>query len=165
MGVSIRLWSLDDASELAALYSRDRAEVLSREPWRPDQFFTPEGQRSRVSAAATTDPPHHGFVIVSEGRLVGTIGLSDIGLPPGSTTVGYWVNVADRGRDIAKEALRLMLDHCFQQLGLGRVYANTLPTNQASRRVLQENGFRQVGTVRLEPDGLHLRYVRDHRSA
>jgi [ribosomal protein S5]-alanine N-acetyltransferase len=75
------------------------------------------------------------------------------------------VNVADRGRNIAKEALRLMLDHCFRQLDLERVYANTLPTNHASRRVLQENGFREVGRVSLEPHGLHLRYVRERRSA
>lgn len=49
---------------------------------------------------------------------------------------GYW------GRGLATEMAGAILEVAFGRLGLEEVVAFTLPTNRASRRVMEKNGFR-----------------------
>jgi len=68
-----------------------------------------------------------------------------------SVPVGYWVASEVAGRGVMPTALALLVDHCFQTLGLHRVEANIRPENAASRRVVEKLGFRE--------EGLHRRYL------
>ncbi len=70
--------------------------------------------------------------------------------------VGWLVDPALRGRGLATEAGRALLDLCFGPLGVRRVVASTFEVNTASWRVMEKLGMRlEARTVR---DALH----RDH---
>ena len=47
-----------------------------------------------------------------------------------------------------KEAVSIILGFAFETIGLHRVEAACLPSNEASRRLLQSVGFRQEGLAR-----------------
>ena len=146
--VTTRLVATSDAPELAAVLAANRKFLAPYEPFRPEEFYTAEGQRTyledvlRTTAAGMTLP----HVIVVEGRIVGRITLSGITRGPFlSASVGYWVAESVNGRGVASAALARILRVAFDELELHRVEAGTLVHNTASQRVLQRNGFRQYG--------------------
>lgn len=149
--VSIRLVRPDDAETLSRLETENRQYMLSGGPVRPDHYVTVAGQRELVAAlldghrAGTCAP----FVIERSGELVGRIILN--GIVRGalqSAAVGYWVAEHASGQGIASRALRLVVAHAFDDLGLHRLQAETTLTNHASARILTKAGFEQYGVAR-----------------
>jgi len=146
--VTTRLVATSDAPELAAVLAANRKFLAPYEPFRPEDYYTAEGQRTyledvlRTTAAGLTLP----HVIVVDGRIVGRITLSGITRGPFlSASVGYWVAESANGRGVASAALARILRVAFDEMGLHRVEAGTLVHNAASQRVLERNGFRRYG--------------------
>ncbi len=53
-----------------------------------------------------------------------------------------------RREGIASRMLQGLLDHCFDQIGLHRIWAETFVDNEPSRRLLDRNGFSFEGVKR-----------------
>ena len=139
--------------------SRAWSEVRLRnrqwlEPWEPSSSLT---WHDRNSAGAW--PQQHSalkkaarsgamlpFMIIYTGRLAGQITVSNIvhGAQR-SCTAGYWVDGALAGRGIVPTALALVIDHCFNAVGLHRVEIDIRPENAASLRVVEKLGLRREG--------------------
>jgi [ribosomal protein S5]-alanine N-acetyltransferase len=146
--VDIRPLTVTDARTLAQLYTENREFLAPLEPLRPEAFYTFEGQRRHI--AQLTDRRSSGgaypFVIVSGGRIVGAINLSNVVRGAfQSCNVGYWVAEAHNGRGCATAALGLVCERAFGELGLHRIEAGTLLHNTASQRVIEKNGFTRIG--------------------
>ena len=86
------------------------------------------------------------WVIDVHGKVVGGIGLS--GINKNRAEVGYWVTPAYRGKGIATQAVRLIVNHAFKKLKLFRVQAFTFVGNEASEVVLAKNGFLNESTLK-----------------
>jgi putative acetyltransferase len=97
----------------------------------------------RSAADAGTVVP---LAIEVNGRFAGQLTLGAIQHGVGSDCwVGYWVHSALSGQGVATAAVALGVDHALQRVGVHRVVATYLPSNTASGRVLEKNGFRQEG--------------------
>lgn len=94
-------------------------------------------ERDSLTLAVTTE---------ADG-LVGTIGL-DLAPQHRRAELGYWIGVPYWGRGYATEAVVVVLDHGFTQLGLERIHACHYLRNPASGRVLEKAGMRHEGTLR-----------------
>lgn len=82
-------------------------------------------------------------------RLLGAITLSNIRRGVAETgTLGYWIGRPHAGQGHATDAVKAMLTFAFDTLKLHRVEAACVPTNAASRRVLEKAGFRCEGEAR-----------------
>jgi ribosomal-protein-alanine N-acetyltransferase len=146
--VDIRPLAVTDARTLAQLYSENREFLAPLEPLRPDAFYTFEGQRRHI--AQLTDRRSSGsaypFVMTAGARLVGAINLSNVVRGAfQSCNVGYWVAEQYNGRGFATDALALVCERAFGELGLHRIEAGTLLHNLASQRVIEKNGFTRIG--------------------
>lgn len=88
-------------------------------------------------------------VIEVDGRFAGQLTLGNIqhGMIS-SCWIGYWVYSGFGGRGVATAAVAMGVDLAFNQLQLHRVEATVMEMNQASRRVLERNGFRREGLLR-----------------
>jgi ribosomal-protein-alanine N-acetyltransferase len=87
--------------------------------------------------------PH---LILDGDRIIGRVTLSNVVRGPlQSCNIGYWVSRADNGRGHATAAVTEMARIAFGELGLHRLQAGTMPTNLASQRVLEHNGFTRIG--------------------
>lgn len=84
------------------------------------------------------------FVAGDPPELVGWGGFKG---PPrdGAVEVGYEIAEARRGRGLATEATRAMVEEAFAQEGVAEVIAHTLPERNASVRVLEKTGFAFAG--------------------
>ena len=148
MKVSIRPASDDDAEPLVELLNRDRAFLAPWQPARTEEFFTLAHQRREIDKALAQQ--HDGvllpYVILSDGKVVGQIAVSNIVLRAfHSGDLGYWVSQAHNGRGVATSSVALMVAVAFEGLRLHRLQASTLPHNIGSQRVLARTGFERIG--------------------
>ncbi len=94
------------------------------------------------------------FAICASGQLVGQIMLHDIDRQQAEAMVGYHVfRSSDRGRGYGTAALRSLCEYAFLSLGFKRLIAITEWENEASRRIAEKCGFRDIGSAR---EGKHL---------
>ena len=142
----IRRLTPDDAEELTALLVANRSRLRPLEPDRPDDFYTVEFQRDRLSGQLEG---RWLFGIVDGDELAGTIGVNNtIRGPLQSANIGYWIDRPRQGRGLATSAVAGVVEFAFGEAGLHRVEAGTLPDNIASQRVLEKNGFERIGLAR-----------------
>lgn len=79
------------------------------------------------------------------GRFLGTMYLVIKSVDDRTAEIG-WILLPDaQGRGYAAEAARLLLDFCFEQLELHRVYAELDPRNTASVALCERLGMRHEG--------------------
>ncbi len=95
------------------------------------------------------------FLIEYGAEVVGAIGLKfDDGGK--RATAGYWIGRPYWRRGFATEALREVLRHAFEDLGVLHVGAHHIASNPASGRVMQKAGmsFENVVSQGIERDGV-----------
>ncbi len=78
---------------------------------------------------------------------VGWISLRVAERDLGTGEIGYSVVRDFRGRGIATEAVRALLDEAFTEGGLTRINAYCLPENLPSRHLLERLSFTEEGTL------------------
>lgn len=102
-----------------------------------------------------TTPKQHAdsqaFMIATrpEGKRIGFINLFDIRYPNGTAIFAIGIGEADyRGKGYGGEALGLLLDYAFDELGLYRIGLRVLGYNTAAIRAYEKVGFALEGTMR-----------------
>jgi RimJ/RimL family protein N-acetyltransferase len=80
--------------------------------------------------------------IVLAGRVIGGIGLSEIG---GEAEFGYWLGRTHWGKGYATEAGRGFLTRVFLGYDIGRLSSGVFVDNPASLRVQEKLGFAVTG--------------------
>ncbi|MEM7316147.1 MAG: GNAT family N-acetyltransferase, partial [Planctomycetota bacterium] len=107
---------------------------------------------ARVEQADVADPWIHGFQLrlLDDDSVVGRCGFK---APPadGMVEIAYGVEPDYEGRGFATECAAAMTDYALEQDGVLRVWAHTLPEENASGSVLKKCGFTKVGEV-VDPD-------------
>jgi len=83
-----------------------------------------------------------------DGKLIGAMGLGDIGAEHCHAEMGFWIGVDCWGKGFATEAARAVIRFGFEELKLNRIYAHYMVRNPASGRVLDKVGMRREGLLR-----------------
>lgn len=95
-----------------------------------------------ISRAITTKPTQI-FAIEINNEAAGSIGVypqTDIHCR--NAEMGYWLAEQYWGQGIMKDAIRQMVEYCFSNLDITRIFARPFGTNIASQRVLEKAGFK-----------------------
>ncbi|MBX7134430.1 MAG: GNAT family N-acetyltransferase [Fimbriimonadaceae bacterium] len=147
--LSIRPWSLDDASEFFAMYSNE--EVVHFLPgMRPDSIDDQIVRMERVIERDRARGDGTGAFtcrLLSNGRLVGSALLK--GLPGHDLIeVGWHLDRWAWGQGFASEMGGCMLTHGFETLGLEYIVAVVDPLNERSKRVALRIGMEPRATIR-----------------
>ena len=82
------------------------------------------------------------------GKMIGTCGFTSFNLAANSAEVGYVLNRARWGEELAPEALRAVLRFGFGYLGLHRIEAHYIVGNEKSLRVMEKVGMKFEGILR-----------------
>lgn len=152
-GVTLRPPRISDHDSWAALRQASHAYLQPWEPTWPEDDLTRAAFRRRLSIYTREMEAGNAwpFFIFTDAdqALVGAITLSNVrrGVAEAGT-LGYWIGQPHAGRGHATAAVRAMVGHAFDELRLHRVEAACVPTNRASRRVLEKSGFELEGQAR-----------------
>lgn len=137
-------------------WSALRAESAAfLQPWEPtwaDDHLSRRSFTNRVywaqrSISAGSAVPL--FLIRREDEmLVGAITLDNIRRGPAQAgTTGYWVGAPHARQGYMREALQALVHHAFTTMDLSRIEAGCLPENTASRRLLEQCGYKYEGVA------------------
>ena len=144
--VRLRPWRADDADAVLAACQDPDVQRWTTVPV-PYRREDAEGFVGGIAEATRADGGAL-FAVVdrSSGDLVGSIGL----FPPadGFGEIGYWTVAGHRGKGLTDEAVRVLGEWAFAELGLHRVELHVDPANTGSRRVAERAGFQAEGIVR-----------------
>ena len=89
------------------------------------------------------------WMIEANGETIGATGIHDIDWLNAHGTTGIVIGVKEQwGKGFATEAMQLRTRYAFRELNLHKVMTEVFVGNQASRRALEKNGYRTVGTSR-----------------
>jgi RimJ/RimL family protein N-acetyltransferase len=95
-----------------------------------------------LRALARNDPRTLALSITLAGRVIGGIGLAEIGI---NSEFGYWLGRAHWGKGYATEAGRAFLAWAFGAYDLPLVRSGVFIDNPASLRVQEKLGFEETG--------------------
>ncbi|WP_171054628.1 GNAT family N-acetyltransferase [Roseovarius arcticus] len=150
--MSLRQPVMTDFRDWAHL-RRTSADFLT--PWEPtwaDDHLSRKGFTNRVywaqrSINAGTALPL--FLIRREDdRLLGAITMDNVRRGPSqSGTLGYWIGENHARQGYMREAIPAMVHYAFDRLDLSRIEAACLPSNTASRGLLEKCGFKYEGVA------------------
>lgn len=126
------------------------------EPWEPTwpaDALTRESFQRRLTRYATDWRADAGYTFLifrrSDNAVLGGVSVSNIrrGVAQAGT-LGYWMGKEHAGKGTMTQALGLVLGFCFDELGLHRVEAACLPSNEASQKLLRRCCFNEDGFAR-----------------
>jgi len=87
----------------------------------------------------------------TDGALIGSVGLDKIVWRHRHADLGYAIGERDQwGKGFATEAVKLATAYAFLELGLEKVLAGVVAPNEASRRALERNGYKQCALFRRD---------------
>jgi RimJ/RimL family protein N-acetyltransferase len=137
-----------DADEIALLSADPTLGLMTAAIPKP---FTLEDARAFVLGSARRRRPASMTFSIRRretGDLIGGIGWSEG--QGGEIELGYWLGAEHRGRGLATEAARAVLDAAFEMTAATAATARCRVTNPASRGVLERCGFQweSAGFVR-----------------
>lgn len=142
----LRMWGEQDAPETEPAPDPQAAAAMGIEPRPPAATYERWLARERLDGLKGT-AIEWCIADAETDRPLGSIGVRGLDSPLRSGTVGYWLYREGRGRGLATEALKAVVDHAFSPDGLGlqRLDAATVDGNHASMLTLAGAGFRQYG--------------------
>jgi ribosomal-protein-alanine N-acetyltransferase len=148
--IYLRFLEERDAAAKLGLNLRNRSFFEAYLTTRTEDFYTLEYQLNSIKSALVSEAQDEGYFwgvfLRSSDDLIGIISLSEVERGSlQSCWLGYSLDQAQNGRGYTTEAVRLVLDHGFRELGLHRIEAGVMPRNLGSIRVLEKAGFEKEG--------------------
>ncbi len=152
-GVLLRYPRVSDYAAWTRLREESRTFLAPWEPaWATDELSKGAFRRrlKRYQREARLDSAYAFFVFRAEDEeLVGGCTLSNV--RRGVTqccALGYWVGERFARQGYMFDAVRALMPFIFKTLGLHRIEAACLPSNEPSKSLLVKVGFREEGLAR-----------------
>lgn len=138
----LRPWSETEAEEMFK-YASD-PDIGPIAGWNPHASVEESREIIRTVFAA---PEVYAVVLKSTGKPVGSCGImfsdglhsAEMGADEGE--IGYWLGKPFWGQGLIPEAVKALLDRCFNELSLNVAWCGYYEGNEKSRRVCEKCGF------------------------
>ena len=143
----IRPWREDDAADLYK-YASD-PDVGPAAGWPPHQSIE---ESLTVIRDIFSNDATWAIELKDSHEVIGCIGYytqltSNIGIGEEDAEIGYWIGKPHWNKGYATEALRAMIDYCFNTKGFITLWADFFIGNAASGRVMEKCGFKDTGAT------------------
>ena len=144
--VKLRPWKKSDVTFFVnnATNPKIAANMTDRFP----QPYTEKDAKTFIKNAMQISPATR-FAILLDDIVVGSIGLypqEDINRL--NAELGYWLAEQYWSKGIMSEAIQYILTYAFEVLPIDRIFARPFPTNIASQKILEKNGFMLDATIK-----------------
>lgn len=159
--IALRPPAVADAADHAEAARESWAEVSRWLAWCHDGYTEQESAAwiESVVRARQAGELYEWFIFRrADGRFLGGCSLRPLGPGTRVANCGYWLRTSASGSGIMTRAVRLVLAHGFEALGLERIEIIMRPENIASKRVAEKVGARFEGVLRKRipwTDGNH----------
>lgn len=143
----LRKWDIKDIDSVARYANNKKIAGNLRNAF--PYPYTRESAESFISACIKSDSTEALFRAIDvNGEAVGSIGVfvkDDVYSK--SAEMGYWLAEPFWGRGIMTQAIKQMCDIAFLQYDIIRIFAEPFAHNTASRKALENAGFKLEGVL------------------
>lgn len=148
----LRQWREDDAEALYK-YASD-PEVGPRAGWPPHQSV--EESREIINGIFSGEGMW-AVELKETGEPIGCVGYllssaSNLSIADDEAEVGYWIAKPYWNQGICTEAMKAVVDYCFEVKGFTRLWGDYFSENLASGRVMEKCGFSDTGRTTTCPN-------------
>ncbi|MFN6037713.1 MAG: GNAT family N-acetyltransferase [Bacteroidota bacterium] len=91
--------------------------------------------------------------IPEQHAVVGAIDLFDFDLHIGTVGVGIIVDIEHRRKGIASDSLKILLEYCFEEIGVKKVWCYIDEKNTSSLKLFLKSGFKLADKIPSEGFG------------
>ena len=143
--------TIADATALFDFEVANRAYFEAKINARPANYYNLKTVRYSIEEAGQHRILGTGYqyLIKSSGEILGRINLSGVAKHYyNKASLGYRIAECHGGKGVATQAVSLLLNEAFDQLGLWRIEAQVREENLGSIRVLEKNGFSIFGRTK-----------------
>ena len=143
----IRPWLESDAADLYK-HASD-LDVGPRAGWPPHQSVE---ESLKIIREVFSNDTTWAIELKDSGEVIGCIGYythetSNIGIGEEDAEIGYWIGKEHWNKGYCTEALRAMIDYCFNTKGFITIWADFFIDNPSSGRVMEKCGFKDTGKI------------------
>lgn len=148
----LREWKDTDSPSLFK-YASD-PEVGSRAGWAPHKS---EQESLEIIRNVFSVEGMWAIELKETSEAIGCVGYlpaeySNLDIAIDECEVGYWLARPYWNRGICTEALKAVMDYCFDVKGFTALWGDYFPSNPASRKVMEKCGFTDTGIEQLCPN-------------
>ncbi|MBL4637083.1 MAG: GNAT family N-acetyltransferase [Kofleriaceae bacterium] len=160
-GLTLRRWTLSDATVLFALVEKNRSYLRQWMSWL-DAHTHESHTRAFLQDCLDgyKSGKSHRWAIIADGEIVGSLGLEDIQPLHRRAEIGYWISQEHQGSGCITAAVRGVIDYAFSEEKLNLLEIRAATENQKSRAVAGRVGMTHEGVLR-EREWLYDHHV-DH---
>lgn len=146
--VELKVLTPEDTEDVLSYYKRNKKHLEPFEPDREENYYTKkvqseyliEGYKQFLNNQSVS------FGMYLNKEMIGKIRISNIVLGVFKNAfIGYSLDEKYQGCGYMKEAVEMVIDYAFNDLGLHRIEASTLVENIKSERVLLACRFKEIG--------------------
>ena len=150
--ILLRPWRESDAEALFK-YASD-PDVGPRAGWLPHKSVE---ESLQIIKTVFNTPTMWAVELKETGEAIGCVGYlaasaSNLKISDDQCEVGYWIGKPYWGKGICTEALRLVIDYCFNVKHFTTLWGDYFPGNPASGRVMTKCGFKDTGREVICPN-------------
>ena len=138
----LRPWREDDAEDLFRYAQDPQVGPMAGWPVHTSVENSRDIIRNVLSAHET-----YAVTLKADGKAIGSIGLlfgerSNMQLSDNECEIGFWIGVPFWGQGLIPEAVRRLQQHCFEDLGITKIWGIYFDGNTKSMRAQEKCGFR-----------------------
>lgn len=150
--ILLRRWQESDAETLFK-YASD-PDVGPHAGWPPHKSVKESLEIIQTVLSADT---MWAVVLKETNEIIGCVGYltsenSNVTIDSNSAEVGYWIAKPYWNKGICTEALKLVVDYCFEKKGYNSLWGTHFIDNPPSGKVMEKCGFLPTGEVIICPN-------------
>ena len=141
----LRAWTEDDAD---FLYELAKNPLIGKGAgWLPHKDA--EYSKAIIRTVLAGEDDYAITLKDNPDRPIGSIGMSVGAIPKrgiereDEAEIGYWLGQEYWGHGYATEALSAIVDYCFKEIGISRIWCSFFDGNEKSRKVIERCSFKE----------------------
>lgn len=145
-GIFLRMMTYEDTEDIVRWRNSDAV----RKNFIYQALFTKESHENWIRTKVETGDVVQMIICdLATGKGLGSVYIRDIDRHHNKAEYGIFIGEADaRGRGVGTAAAKLMLQYCFEEEKLHRVYLRAFATNEQAIRSYEKAGFAREGLLR-----------------
>jgi ribosomal-protein-serine acetyltransferase len=152
--MQVRLIDKEDAEELFTLIERNRERLTMYFPKTSERIKDVDAAKkfAKQKVRQALEREQYNFVISlkSERDLIGMVMVKNIDWTIPKAELAYFVDQNFEGIGITSNAVKWVVEYCFEELEMEKLFIKFNPENLGSKRVAIKNGFEKEGFFKRE---------------
>ena len=153
-GIDIRPITKDDAIPFYALIEKNRQRLTMYFPKTLKHIRDLDSTKLFIDLKMNEAAKKEGywFLIISQeiNRPIGSLVIKELDLTVPKCELAWFIDEDHEGKGIISKATQWLVNFCFDELDMVKIFVRVNPSNEASKRVALKNGFVKEGYMKKE---------------